>query len=255
LTTEQRKFKGVWIPAEMWLDRSLSITEKVMLVEIDSLHDEERGCYASNAHFAQFFNLSISRVSEIISSLSDRQLISVELVRDGKRIVERRIRLIGNPFGKPNTPSENAANPFGKDGEPPSENTQGSNTSLSNTKEKKKEQRAHAIKPTFDEESRSFVGIDDDTIKLWSEAYPALDIRAEIKRAAAWLFANPKNRKSDYLRFLTNWLNRAQDRAPRVGAPPLIPRSPSGRPSMNDFDAPPASDYADVFQTKRGWKQ
>ncbi|MFL1548801.1 helix-turn-helix domain-containing protein [Pseudomonas sp. D47] len=127
-----RKFQGVWIPAELWKDRTLSITEKVMLVEIGSLEDDERGCYASNAKFAEFFDLSISRVSEIISGLAEKRLVSVEQIRDGVRVVERRIRLI-HPFGKPNTPSENAANPFGKNGEPPSENTQGSNTLLSNT--------------------------------------------------------------------------------------------------------------------------
>lgn len=132
MTGQKRKFKGVWIPAEAWLNRSLSITDKVMLVEIDSLETEERGCYASNAHFAEFFGLSISRVSEIISGLADKGWIRVEQIREGKRIIERRIRL-NAPFGKPNTPSENAANPFGKGGEPPSEKAKGSNTKENNT--------------------------------------------------------------------------------------------------------------------------
>lgn len=132
MTDLARKFQGVWIPANLWLNRDLSITEKVMLVEIGSLQDDERGCYASNAHFAGFFDLSVSRVSEIISGLAAKGLIDVEQVRDGKRIVERRIRL-NTPFGKPNTPSEKAANPFGKGGEPPSEKAKGSNTRESNT--------------------------------------------------------------------------------------------------------------------------
>ncbi|WP_443690399.1 helix-turn-helix domain-containing protein [Pseudomonas sp.] len=128
-----RKFQGVWIPAERWLDRSLSPVEKVMLGEISSLETGSRGCYATNAHFAEFFNLSISRVSEIISGLANRGLVRVELIREGKRIVERRIRLT-DPFEYPKTPSENTANPFGKGGEPPSENTQGNNTNNNNTK-------------------------------------------------------------------------------------------------------------------------
>lgn len=132
MNNHPRKFQGVWIPAELWLDYGLSITEKVMLVEIGSLQDKARGCYASNAHFAEFFGLSISRVSEIISGLADKDLVDVEMIREGKRVVERRIR-IKYPFGKPNTPSENASNPFGKGDEPPSENTQGSNTRESNT--------------------------------------------------------------------------------------------------------------------------
>lgn len=132
MTELSRKFQGVWIPANLWLNRELSITEKVMLVEIGSLQDDERGCYASNAHFAGFFDLSVSRVSEIISGLSSKGLIEVEQIRDGKRIVERRIRL-STPFGKPNTPSEKAMNPFGKGDEPPSEKAKGSNTRESNT--------------------------------------------------------------------------------------------------------------------------
>jgi hypothetical protein len=128
-----RKFQGVWIPAERWLDRTLSPTEKVMLGEIASLDTGPRGCYATNAHFAEFFNLSISRVSEIISGLVEKGHVRVELIREGKRVVERRLRLV-DPFGFPKTPSENAANPFGKGGEPPSENTQGSNTQSNNTK-------------------------------------------------------------------------------------------------------------------------
>lgn len=79
MTNLARKFQGVWIPADLWLDYDLSITEKVMLVEIGSLQDKQRGCYASNAHFAEFFGLSISRVSEIISGLAVKDLVDVEL--------------------------------------------------------------------------------------------------------------------------------------------------------------------------------
>jgi hypothetical protein len=141
-----RRFQGVWIPAELWKNQTLSITEKVMLVEIGSLEDDARGCYASNAKFAEFFNLSISRVSEIISGLAEKGLVSVEQIRDGVRVVERRIRL-ATPFGIPNTPSENSANPFGKGGEPPSENTQESNTLLSNTLRCNKGAKAPSLKP------------------------------------------------------------------------------------------------------------
>lgn len=50
----------------------------------------------------------------------------------------------------------------------------------------------------------------------WKEAYPAIDVESEISKAAAWLVANPKNKKKQYARFLNGWLSRAQDRAPRV---------------------------------------
>lgn len=51
----------------------------------------------------------------------------------------------------------------------------------------------------------------------WETAYPALVVQTELAKAGAWLLANPKNQKSNYARFLTNWLTRAQDRAPAKG--------------------------------------
>ena len=64
----ERDFKGIWIPKEVWLSNDLTLQEKVFLVEIDSL-DNEEGCYASNQYFADFFGLSTTRVSLIIKSL------------------------------------------------------------------------------------------------------------------------------------------------------------------------------------------
>lgn len=51
----------------------------------------------------------------------------------------------------------------------------------------------------------------------WGKAYPAVDVERELASAAAWLMANPANQKSNYARFLTNWLKRCQDRAPAQG--------------------------------------
>ena len=50
----------------------------------------------------------------------------------------------------------------------------------------------------------------------FSTAYPAVLIDAEIAKAHAWVLANPANRKSQWGRFLNKWLERAQDKAPRV---------------------------------------
>lgn len=183
----QRKFQGVWIPASLWLDHSLSTNEKVMLVEIGSLEDEVRGCYATNAHFAAFFGLSVSRVSEIISGLAERGLIKVEQIREGKRVIERRIRL-SNPFDKPKTPSENAANPFGKDGEPPSENTQGSNTHMSNTK-RVKDLRAPGAgaDAAFEQFWKLYPKKKSrkDALKAWNKLNPDSDLQAVMIAALA----------------------------------------------------------------------
>lgn len=87
----ERAFKGVWIPKEIWLDKDLNWVEKVLLVEIDSL-DNDEGCWASNSYFADFFNLSKNRISILISSLSKKGYISVDIkYKEGTKQVDKRI--------------------------------------------------------------------------------------------------------------------------------------------------------------------
>lgn len=50
----------------------------------------------------------------------------------------------------------------------------------------------------------------------WERAHPAVNIDTELAKAAAWILANPKNIKKNYAKFLTNWLARSQDSAPRA---------------------------------------
>ncbi|WP_066570684.1 YdaU family protein [Burkholderia sp. ABCPW 14] len=61
-----------------------------------------------------------------------------------------------------------------------------------------------------------WIGIPEGLLRQWGRAYPAVNIDGELAKAAAWIIANPANRKSNYARFLTNWLAKAQDRAPRL---------------------------------------
>jgi hypothetical protein len=80
---ENRDFKGVWIPKEIWLNTDLSIIEKVLLVEIDSLDNSERGCFASNEYLSSFVQLSEGRVANIISDLKKRKFI-IQVFFDGR---------------------------------------------------------------------------------------------------------------------------------------------------------------------------
>lgn len=65
---------------------------------------------------------------------------------------------------------------------------------------------------------RGWVGISETDRKTWASAYPAVAIDAELAKARAWAVANPKNRKSNWRRFLSAWLSRAQDKAPPMRA-------------------------------------
>lgn len=125
----ERTFKGVWIPKEIWLSKELTLQEKVFLVEIDSL-DNERGCFASNGYFSEFFGLSKNRCSEVIKSLEKKRFISIEYVREsGKRSIEKRIIKV---FDKPNRGIRKTDRPIRKVEQGYSEKCEGSNTSSSN---------------------------------------------------------------------------------------------------------------------------
>ena len=68
----------------------------------------------------------------------------------------------------------------------------------------------------FDFDKGAFKGITESDELRWQEAYPAVPIPPEICKAAAWLHANPANRKKNNERYLVNWSSRAQERAGRV---------------------------------------
>ena len=87
----ERAFKGIWIPKEIWLNENLTLLEKVFLVEIDSL-DNEEGCYASNEYFSGFFKLSKNRCSEVIKSLEKKGLVKVSYkYKPNTKLIEKRI--------------------------------------------------------------------------------------------------------------------------------------------------------------------
>lgn len=120
----ERQFKGVWIPKDIWVNDNLNLQEKCFLTEINSLDDEEKGCFALNEHFAKFFNLSKNRCSEVIKSLQDKGYIDVNYKYEGRKIIERTIR-VKDKFFTPSEfrtpPSENRLTPS-KSRQTPSEN-------------------------------------------------------------------------------------------------------------------------------------
>lgn len=70
MENNERDFKGVWIPREIWLDDRLNALDKVILTEIDSLDSSEKGCWASNKYIAEFCQCSESKVSQTITKLT-----------------------------------------------------------------------------------------------------------------------------------------------------------------------------------------
>lgn len=125
-----RKFKGVWIPAEYWLDENLTIMEVVLITEIDSL-DSENGCFASNKHFADFLGVTSGRASQLITDLKEKGYIKTTYTTNNN-VTQRIIRVVNKlntPVKKLNRGIKNTKGVFKKC---VTSNTS-SNTSNSNT--------------------------------------------------------------------------------------------------------------------------
>ena len=73
------KDKFIVLTHEMIRDESMTMQEKIIYMEILNLSSLEKGCIASNSHFEKCFGISKKSVSNTISSLIKKDLITSEL--------------------------------------------------------------------------------------------------------------------------------------------------------------------------------
>ena len=188
-----RDFKGVWIPKEIWLDENLTWMEKLLLVEIDSL-DAEQGCFASNDYFAKFFQLSKSRISDLIGQLVNKGYITTFLVYEGKQVKRREITMV--------IPIRKFEGGIRKTEEGYSENAQDNNTLVNNTisnKNNKIYNHKEAFVSRVDEFKDKLGNEYDRFIDYWTEANEKGKMRFQdqkffdiSRRIATWT-KNSKN--------------------------------------------------------------
>lgn len=185
----ERDFKGIWIPREVWLSKELTMQEKLFLVEIDSLNNE-KGCYAGNDYFADFFDLSKSRCSEIIKSLEKKGFIEINYIykEDSKEIKLRIIRvknLSTKPLRVLEDPIRKTEDPLRDIELPPSEKERENNTVLNNTVKYNKENIKEKSKPKKSEievEIKNKIQEENITTNLKNKLLEFIEYRKEIKR-------------------------------------------------------------------------
>jgi hypothetical protein len=92
-----RKFQGIWIPSELWLTTKLTMQEKLFLVEINSL-DNEEGCFATNKYFSEFFHISKTRVTTVLNNLVKKGFVDRKLLyENGTKQISKRVLNICSP--------------------------------------------------------------------------------------------------------------------------------------------------------------
>lgn len=94
MATENRDFKGVWIPREVWLDDRLNALDKIILTEIDSLDMSESGCFASNGYIAEFCQCSEVKVSRAVSKLIECGYLYVKSFDGRQRVLKSRLAIL-----------------------------------------------------------------------------------------------------------------------------------------------------------------
>ena len=78
-----RHFKGVWIPKDIYLSKELNWSQKILVIEIDSL-DNGEGCFASNEYLANFLGISSWRVANLLTDLRRKGWI-IDKKFDGRK--------------------------------------------------------------------------------------------------------------------------------------------------------------------------
>jgi hypothetical protein len=162
---ESRDFKGVWIPKKVWLDTRLNALDKVILMEIDSLDQGEKGCYASNEHLAEFCQCSKTKVSTAISKLIECGYLYIQNFDGRKRELKSRL----SNFERQNIKNCNAD----------IQNLKESNTvnnTVNNTVSNKKERKSKS--KSYDEQIAEYTGNEE----LQNALKAFLQMRSFIKK-------------------------------------------------------------------------
>ena len=85
--------KGLWLPAEILLDKKLSDKEKIILSMIMYLSKDKGYCFATNNYFSDILNVTVVSISRIINSLKKKNYIKTNMnyKSNSKEIENRQI--------------------------------------------------------------------------------------------------------------------------------------------------------------------
>lgn len=192
----ERDFKGVWIPKEIWLADDIGWTAKLLLVEIDSLAQQGE-CFAGNEYFAKFFGLSKDRISKIVKELKNKGYIEVQLVyKNGTKQIEKRvITTRGYRRKQLGGIGENNYTPIG-------ENAEDNNTTIINTINNKRDSKGKAARftPPAREEVQAYIV--ENNFNVDAERF------IDYYTANGWQVG--KNKMKDWRATVRNWHRREQ---------------------------------------------
>lgn len=221
----------------------LSIGEKLLLLKLADHANDEGVCWPGQGSLARLCSMSERAVRDNLRRLQVRGIVSVEYRNHG---LDRKtnvyflnldVKIVGNSCGGH---EENEENPAADSAA--GVGSRAADCDISDRQNPplliKAEPSGEAIIRTtggggppleadspaqdetgivWDDQQKIFRNIAKEVFERWDEAFRGLDVDTELAKAELWYDANPKRRKRNVLRFLTNWLARAHQEAKARG--------------------------------------
>ena len=105
--------------------------------------------------------------------------------------------------------------------------------------------------PYKDKVNNFFNQIDEDWVKALKEAYPNVDVVQELNNAKMWLLSNTKQAKSDFKKFVNNWMAKSM----RNGKPETSTNNQSNYkkyvpPVINEEDIATPEEIKEILRRK-----
>lgn len=218
-----RDFKGVWIPREVWLDERLTALDKVILTEIDSLDRGDDHCFKSNENLAAFCQCSVTKVSNAVSKLIDLGYVKVASFDGRTRRLQSCLTFSARqPYKKCKADlqkvqaSNTISNSFRK------------NTPYSSCAEPSKDASTPSVY-TLPLNDGTLHEITKEDYEKYKRLYPSVDVMGEFRKMEGWFDGHQSKLKTrqGIRRFINTWLSKEQDKGnnqrPSVAEKPAAP--------------------------------
>ena len=85
----ERQFKGVWIPAEIWLDKRLTLVDRALLAEIDSFSGNGKSFHKGNDTIQEEYGISRNTIGRSLKKLEALGFVEITFNGRVRNVVTR----------------------------------------------------------------------------------------------------------------------------------------------------------------------
>ncbi len=177
----EREFRGVWIPAEVWLDKRLTLVERALLAEIDSFSGAGKTFHKCNDTIQTEYGISRNTISRALRKLEALDFIEVNF--------NGRVRHCSTRAGS--IPKMGRQSPQNGEAASPNDTSTNKIERTKNNTMKKRGARPHGLEEVV-EAFKAVQASEDDAMAFWDYYEPTAGRKAganpsKIGSRRAWL--------------------------------------------------------------------